>query len=82
MNNYIVKSYRIVIVVTNSVTKRTFKENAIVMNGCNKNINKHKNSKNKINKLTMDQLVIVIIANDKVHKAPQRALDYSPSLGE
>ncbi len=39
----------------------------------------HKKSKNKFNRLTMDQLMNVLLTIDKVHTAPQKALDCGQS---
>ncbi len=39
------------------------------------------NSKNKINRLLMGQLVNVILAIDKAHTASQRAMNYGLGLG-
>ncbi len=60
MNNYIVRSYRFVIVVTRSVTRRTIKDYSHVL----KTHKKHEKYKNKFNSLTMDQLVKVTLAID------------------
>ncbi len=40
-----------------------------------------KSLKNKFNRLTVDQLVNVILAIDKVHTVPQRTLECRPGLG-
>ncbi len=76
VNNYIVLSYRFIIVVTSSVLKRNIKAKITVSI-----IKTHKTdekSKNKFNWPTMDLLMNVILTIDNVHKATQRAVDCAP----
>ncbi len=68
MYNYIVWSYRILIVVTKIVTRRTNYSHVI------KYKTHFKIKSNQINRLTLDQLVYVLLAIDKAHTVPQRTL--------
>ncbi len=45
-----------------------------------KTYKKHEKSKNKFNRLMTNQLMNVILTIDKVHTAPQRALNCGPGL--
>ncbi len=54
VNTYIVRSYRFIIVITRSVTRKTFKAKI-----------------NKFTRLTMDQLVYIILAINKVHSTKE-----------
>ncbi len=76
-NNFIVRSYRFVILATRSVTRRTIKAMIIFVY---KNIENLKSAKIKLNRLTMGQLVHLILTIDKVHRAPKMDLDCQPSL--
>ncbi len=78
MNNYIVRSYRDVIVVTKIATRRYSKaQYSHVLKVKTKNIIKNIN---KINRITIGQFSKVLFLLI-MHTAPQRALDYRPGLG-
>ncbi len=73
VNNYIVRSYRVVIVETNIVTGRTNKiEFSYVLKY--KRILLNNIKYNKINRLTMGQFSKALLAIDKVHTVPQKTL--------
>ncbi len=66
--NITVNNYNKVISITDILTRRTFKKDTF-------------QHQNKINRLTMDQLVELLLVTDKAHTAPQRVLDCGPDIG-